>query len=62
MLAKYDSIFPVENKKIKSSLIASMLNSADDHQTKYEIYEIYEIWINFICQNWNKSNMKYEEN
>ena len=59
MLAKYDSIFPVENKKIKSSLIASMLNSADDHQTKYKIYEI---WINFICQNWNKSNMKYEEN
>ena len=41
-----------------SSLIAAMLNSADDHQIKpsmkYIKYEIY--------QKWNISNMKYEEN
>ena len=49
MLAKHDSLIPVDknNKIIMSSLIQSLLNSADDHQTKpnmkYIKYEIYEI-------------------
>ena len=54
-----------------SSLIADMINSADDHQTKPNMkhikYEIYQLWnisilkyINHeIYQIWNISKMKY---
>ena len=54
-----------------SSLIAAMINSADDHQTKpnmkYIKYEIYQLWnisimkyTNYeIYQLWNISNLKY---
>ena len=44
-----------------------MLNSADDHQTKYEIYEIWNIsklkYIKIeIYQKWNISKLKYIKN
>ena len=57
-----------------SSLIAAMLNSADDHQTKpnmkyikYEIYHVSNIsnisYIKYIkCEIYQKWNMKYKEN
>ena len=63
MLAKHDSIIHVENNV---QLIAAMLNSADNHQTKYEIYQIQKIWnmkyiIYEIYHIWNISKIKYEE-
>ena len=43
-----------------SSLIAAMLNSANDHQTKPNMkYIKNEIYQNEIYQKWNISKMKY---